>query len=280
MMFRQTENLWRQRADTESMEWNMWICIHDTIDGPKLRGLHKKIGCSKFEAVGILVCLWLWGVQNADEEGHLVNADRGDMERFLHGESSGFLFDEGVVYDALIDTGWIDDVDGELYLHDWQIWQKACFRYSSRLKKDAERKRKTYSGKEDTKEKGDCAEEKEAKNEAPKEDVPAEKPKKQTGKDYPEEFVKLWEVYPRKDRKAEAYESFCARLKDGTDPEDMKKAAEAYAMKCRKEKTPQRYIMQGKTFFGTHLNFLDYVPQKKEPEDVDANPFDSYVGGR
>ena len=43
-----------------------WISVHDHVAGGKLRELAKDIGCSQKEALGILVSLWLWGLNNAD----------------------------------------------------------------------------------------------------------------------------------------------------------------------------------------------------------------------
>lgn len=119
-----------------------WISVHDTIDGPKLRDLHKKLGVSKFEATGILIFLWQWGLQNADEHGRLISADREDVERFLHGASAGCPASAEDIFDALLETGWIDDVEGNLYLHDWEIWQKEWYKYKTKLKRDSERKRR------------------------------------------------------------------------------------------------------------------------------------------
>ena len=43
-----------------------WISVHESVDGPKLRNLYKKLKCSKFEAIGILNFLWFWGLNNAE----------------------------------------------------------------------------------------------------------------------------------------------------------------------------------------------------------------------
>ena len=36
-----------------------WVSVHQDVDGAKLRRLYKTIGCSKFEALGILNFLWM-----------------------------------------------------------------------------------------------------------------------------------------------------------------------------------------------------------------------------
>lgn len=70
-------------------------------------------------------------------------------------------------------------------------------------------------------------------------------------------------------------------MKNGVPPEDMIAASQAYADKCRKERTPAKFIMQAKTFLGVHLNFMDYVPKEKpqQTEDPGFNPFDRYMEG-
>lgn len=40
-----------------------WVSVHQEVDGAKLRRLYKTIGCSKFEALGILNFLWFWGMK-------------------------------------------------------------------------------------------------------------------------------------------------------------------------------------------------------------------------
>ena len=56
-----------------------WISVHDHVAGGKLRELAKDIGCSQKEALGILVSLWLWGLNNADRTGKLRSCDRTDI---------------------------------------------------------------------------------------------------------------------------------------------------------------------------------------------------------
>ena len=46
-----------------------WISVDQKLIGGKLRSLHKAIGCSQNEAIGILITLWLWGIDNADMDG-------------------------------------------------------------------------------------------------------------------------------------------------------------------------------------------------------------------
>lgn len=94
-----------------------WISVDQKLIGGKLRSLYKAIGCSQNEAIGILITLWLWGIDNAEMDGLIVSADRSDIAGVLQTGLSSSLDAESVV-ESLIDSGWIDDVEGQLYLGD------------------------------------------------------------------------------------------------------------------------------------------------------------------
>lgn len=259
-----------------------WISVHDTVDGPKLRDLYKKLKCSKFEATGILVYLWHWGLHNADKDGLILSADKEDIEIYFAGMKNGCRIPSEDIVQALLETGWIDEEEEKLYLHDWAFWQKEWYKYQNRLKKDAERKRRAAHMSEPEEK-----EEAEAKEEIPVEipkEVHVETPqkKKRTPKEYSNDFLKFWDIYPRNDKKSEAFECFSARLKNGFSSEDMIKAAEAYAEKCKKLHTETQYIMQAKTFLSTHLNFTDYIPKepvKPQYKAQEGNPFEMFSEG-
>ena len=243
-----------------------WISVHDSIDGAKLRELYKKLDCSKFEATGILIYLWQWGRNNADQDGLVLNAEFEDIERYLFGIGIGCTISPKEIVNALIETGWLDDRDGHIYLHDWDFWQKEWYKYKNRLEKDAERKRIQYH-----REQGQKTEEKKEEPEKPKE--------KKKEVSYSDKFIEFWEVYPRTDRKAEAYECFKARVKEGYPPETLVNSAREYASVCKKNHTEKKFTMQAKTFLGTHLNFLDYVKEEKKAteENPDTNPFVVFI---
>ena len=94
-----------------------WISVDQKLIGGKLRSLYKSIGCSQNEAMGILVFLWLWGIDNAGMDGLIVSADRSDIADVLKpGLAPGL--DAETVVETLIQNHWIDEVDGELYFHD------------------------------------------------------------------------------------------------------------------------------------------------------------------
>lgn len=102
----------------------------------------KDIECSQKEALGILVSLWLWGLNNADQTGKLRSCDKNDVaeEVFSKGLSEGL--DKRKIVDSLISQRWIDEAeDGDLYLHDWDTWQEQWYKFLKNKEYDAERKR-------------------------------------------------------------------------------------------------------------------------------------------
>lgn len=105
-----------------------WISVHQEVDGTKLRRLYRAIGCSKFEALGILNFLWFWGMKNADETGLVKDADLEVLSRYLYGCGEDCQLDMGKVVQALVDTGWIDVVADGFYIHDWDTWQEQWYK--------------------------------------------------------------------------------------------------------------------------------------------------------
>lgn len=119
-----------------------WISVHEEIVGKKLRKLAKSLGCSQAEAIGILNVLWLWGLNNAEQSGEITDASRVDVADAI----PAGMVSEGLepirIIDTLIETQWIDEIDGTLYLHDWDHWQEQWYKSLSRRAYDAEQKRK------------------------------------------------------------------------------------------------------------------------------------------
>lgn len=117
-----------------------WISVHQQVNGAKLRSLAKRIGCSRHEALGILVTLWMWGLDNANEEGFVINADEDDIADAITIGLSGGINPANVV-DALIKTGWIDYQNGKYILHDWDEWQAPWYKFKEKRQKDTARQR-------------------------------------------------------------------------------------------------------------------------------------------
>ena len=260
-----------------------WISVDQKLIGGKLRSLYKSIGCSQNEAMGILVFLWLWGIHNAGMDGLIVSADRSDIADVLKpGLAPGL--DAETVVEILIQNRWIDEVDGELYFHDWSEWRSYYNKYIGEKKKHAERMRRYRS--KNSESDGRCDVESDitsditsdvTPNNTPEQETPPEAEKK-TPK-YDKDFETFWAAYPRKADKGQCYKKYKARIKDGYSPEELLTAAMNYAEQCRRQKTEQQYIKHGKTFLGDSVPFADFLPkmneqpvETKRPE-TGGNPF-------
>lgn len=117
-----------------------WIAVYEDVLSGKLRGFRKYIKKSDTEALGILVVLWLWATKNADDNGVLKNTDINDIVDAMYPYLSSETAAEDVAA-GLIETGFIDDNDGTLSIHDWNQWHGVVLREESRLERDRNRKR-------------------------------------------------------------------------------------------------------------------------------------------
>lgn len=269
-----------------------WISVHENIVGAKLRQFRSLIGCSQWEAEGILVSLWLWGLNNADKYGLIPYADRSDIEIALSGSSKGSTIDLHKIVDSLVLSGWIDEADDGIYIHDWEVWQEQWYKAKERREKDTQRKRENRS-KEKAPALPVAEDEVEAKPpvlppaEPPKVEVPKEPPQgppvnpKRKATNYGPEFDEFWTVYPRKVGKGDAAKAYQARRNDGWSAEILLTAAKNYALQCNKQHTAPEYIKHPKTFLSVSTPFTDYVPKRKvaDPEQTvpdGKNPFSEY----
>lgn len=113
---------------------SIWIELHQEMPRhPKTLALAQALKISRREAVGLLIDLWTWGLNCADETGNLrgITNEGIAMAMDWPGRQAAKLVN------ALVDCGWIDGENGSYCLHDWAD-------YTSRLsdkRKDAERKR-------------------------------------------------------------------------------------------------------------------------------------------
>ena len=126
-----------------------WISVYEEVDSKKLRKLYQAVGCSKFEALGILNFLWFWGMKNADETGLIEDVELDDIARYLYGCGAGSSLDMNAVAEALVETRWIDKVDGGFVLHDWDTWQENWYKYIKNREAATERKRLERKQKQD-----------------------------------------------------------------------------------------------------------------------------------
>ncbi len=236
------------------------ISVYDSVDGPKLRALYKQLNCSKFEALGVLNFLWLWGLNNADKDGRVINADKEDVAQYLRGVGAGCTIDSEKIVDALISTGWIDTDEGDLHIHDWSQWQRG----------------KAESSDTQTVALSPSATDIQTSIAMPEIET-VEKPKR-----YTVGFEAFWTAYPRKADKGSAYRKYQARRNDGYSDEELLMACRAYAKSCKDNHTEQKYIKLAKTFLSEAMPFVEYLgkPSPNEGEDEygwNGNPFSKYL---
>lgn len=235
-----------------------WISVDQKVLGGKLRKTFKDIGCSRSEALGILVSLWLWAVDNTDQDGLIIGADRQDIAEQIRIGVDGL--DPEVVVDHLIANGWIDEPEtGRLYIHDWFEWRSFYIKYMDGKKKNADRQR-DFRNRKKNESNGDSNGDSNVTENVT--DNVTEKSKKNS--QYSTDFEEFWKVYPRHDDKGMAYKKYKARLNDGFTPDQLITAASRYAEQIRKERTEKKYTKQAKTFLSDTLPFTDYLPRMQE----------------
>lgn len=254
-----------------------WISVHDHVIGGKLRELSKVLGCSQKESLGILVSLWIWGINNADKTGKLKSCDRNDVAEVLSIGLSENLNPREIVA-GLIKQRWIDEEeeeDGTLYLHDWDVWQEQWYKFLSNKEYDAKRKKaarerqKAESQMEQKIEQpksGEVNSPPETPPDSPADSPPDKSPNKKSSP-YTKSYEEFWKVYPRKIGKGEAYKKYKARLNDGFSNDELIEAAKNYAQECLRMNTEDTYIKHAKTFLSENTPFMDYLPKKGISQD-------------
>ena len=240
----------------------MWIAVHEEVLSGKLRGFRKKVGCSEAEALGILTILWLWSRKNADMAGMIDNADRDDIAAVISPHIG--KIDSRLVVDALVEEGWLDEINGVLYVHDWHEWQQYWFNYLDRKEKDKLRKRKEREAK-----KTDAPPKKRKTSAEKKSDSKTSAQKKST--DLP------------KTQYAESVRMF---------PEERQKLVDAYgeefAVKLIEELNNYKLAKKGRQYDSDYRAILSWVVErceKKYPQlikrpmtQTDENPFADCMG--
>lgn len=99
--------------------------------------------------------------------------------------------------------------------------------------------------------------------------------------EYSSQFKEMWEVYPKKRDKSQAYRQYQARIRDGYTAEEILMAVQNYADECRRAHRDEKYIKHAKTFLGAATPFEDYLPDKNDYAPVQGNEgaadFDKYL---
>lgn len=268
----------------------MWFQVEEEfIEHPKISKLRKKLNCAQMEAAGIVLAILTRGVRHASKEGVFASDDRDDIARYLAYVNAGSQLAGNQMVDALVQTGWIDETEGVLQIHDWDFWQSVLYTAREKRERDAERKRRSRqmsiqrqaseTENETDEAEGQCVigENGSAEGGAPPPPLPAPS----EASKYPEAFEVFWKAYPRMIDKGTAYKKYQARRRDGYSDEELIESARNYAIQCRKLGTQKEYIKHPKTFLSDTLPFLDYLPKDKrteysQQEPDTSNPFAEY----
>ena len=111
-----------------------WIESHQEVGRhPKTKKLARRLGVSLPAAVGHLHYLWWWALDFA-QDGILEKYDSDDLAEALEWDGDG-----DKLLEALIESGFIDETEHGLMIHDWGIYAGKLL---ERRAKDRDRKRK------------------------------------------------------------------------------------------------------------------------------------------
>lgn len=258
-----------------------WISVHDHVVGGKLRELAKDIGCSQKEALGILVSLWLWGLNNADRTGKLRSCDRTDIAEEVLSKGLSDGLDKNSIVESLISNRWIDESeDGALYLHDWDTWQEQWYKFLKAKEYDANRKRQERARK-----RAETSEEEEPQTEKSPKDNPTDSPP-----DSPTDKAKKPKKTAKKKVEKKQYAEFVS-LKE----EEYQKLVQGYGQGAADKFIEELNLYKGstgKSYKSDYMTILNWVTdkvdkkypgliqrpapataQKSEQKEVSGNPF-------
>ncbi|MFW6121794.1 MAG: hypothetical protein ACOC80_12995 [Petrotogales bacterium] len=87
--------------------------------------------------------------------------------------------------------------------------------------------------------------------------------------DYPDEFEKIWEYYPRHKGKKAGWRKWKAIRKKGVDNKILLKATKNYAQECKDNHTEEKFIKLARTFFGPDEHWRDYLSPPDEGKKSD-----------
>jgi len=95
-----------------------WIEVHQHLkEHRKTRKFKNLMGITRAQAIGHLIMLWLWGIDNTDDHGIIMDADYDDIAI-----ACDYHEDSQMIVSALITAGFLekDEKDGKLVIHDFE----------------------------------------------------------------------------------------------------------------------------------------------------------------
>ena len=97
--------------------------------------------------------------------------------------------------------------------------------------------------------------------------------------DYKEEFENLWSLYPNKKGKTNALKDYISARKSGVKFEDVLSGLYKYIEYINLEKTPEKYIKHGSTWFHQHCWEDDYTTKRPLTTGDITYDFTDYMEG-
>jgi len=91
-------------------------------------------------------------------------------------------------------------------------------------------------------------------------------------------FVNIWDVYPRKEGKKEAFKHFKKSIKSIDDMYMIWAALANYVEGMENQGTEKQYYMKGKTWFNNWEDYIDHDPGEYVSEEDELNKFRKELG--
>jgi len=91
-----------------------------------------------------------------------------------------------------------------------------------------------------------------------------------------ERFARLWEMYPRKQGRKSAFESYKRAIRDGATDEEIERGIKAYTEYCQGKDT--QYIKQGSTFFSQRAWEDEWKKGESWIDRIDFSDIDNDFG--
>lgn len=230
-----------------------WIESHQGLGRHiKTKRFARKLGVTVPAAIGHLHLLWWWAMDNLPD-GNLSEMESEDIadEMMFDGDSENLV-------DALIESGFVDVIDEQNFIHDWHDY---IGKLVEKREKDAERKRleraktpkkKVVRRTSNGRNKDDPC------DGAGNRTVPNRtKPEPKDIKTYTPEFDEFWNVYPRKIGKMECFPTWEKIIASGEQPSLIIQCADNYAKDCLSKQTEETFIKHPKTFLNKE-RYKDY----------------------
>lgn len=118
----------------QEVMWLPWIAVDSKLPSHrKLRVLRKGLGIGLHEAIGVLVTIWLWALEDATHDGRITDANSKDLA-----ESIRWRGDPDLLLTTLKNAGLVHTDAQGILIHDWPEHQGPWEAYKQRKKRQRE----------------------------------------------------------------------------------------------------------------------------------------------